>query len=98
MRERLITRHPKAKPEDDHFMLDRWTPPAMHMTTPMVRDVVQHGQVVDRIYRSVCLCGWRSLEYHAPTVDRCPVGQALTEREQRRQKDRLVWRPASVVE
>jgi hypothetical protein len=90
----LVMRHPKAKPEDDHFMLDRWTPPVMHSVSVVYREVKDREQrVIEKVFRSVCLCGWRSLEFHKPADDRCPVGEALLERERRKRKDgeRVTW-------
>lgn len=90
----LVRRHPQAKPSDDWFMLDRWTPEIMHITSSVYREVKdREGRVVDRIYRSVCICGWRSLEWHKAATDQCPVGDALRERAKRVKKDgeRLTW-------
>lgn len=89
----LILRHPKAKPEDDHFMLDRWTPEAMHVVVSKYREVKdREGRVIERIYRSFCRCGWRSIEFHKATEDICPVGEALLERARRLSRgDRVTW-------
>lgn len=90
----LILRHPKPKPEDDHFMLDRWTPESMHVVVSKYREVKDRdGRVIERVYRSICLCGWRSIEYHKATDDVCPVGEALGERARRLSRgDRVTWK------
>ena len=73
-------------------MLDRWTPAVMHTVAVHYREVVERGVVVGRMYRAICRCGWRAIEYHAPTVERCPVGDALHERAKRLNRgERVVW-------
>ena len=96
----LVRRHPQPKPSDDWFMLDRWTSEIMHTMSSVYREVKdQEGRVVDRVYRTVCLCGWRSLEWHKAALDSCPVGDALRERAKRVRKDgeRLIWKEVGDV-
>ena len=78
-------------------MLDRWSDPSQHVVRSVYRDrrhADAYGRIaVDRVYRSECACGWRSIEYHAATEDRCPVADALAERMARLRKpsERLEW-------
>lgn len=93
----LITKHPKVKPEDDHWMLDRWTADDQHVVMAMARDVkdVNTGRVTETIYRGVCMCGWRSVEVrHVDNIDAdCPVQSALAQRARRKRgSDRIDWK------
>lgn len=78
MRARLIEHRPAIKPEDDQWMLDRWTPPSAHQIAVMYRELSQA-----RRYRTVCTCGWRSNEDDTPELSECPVKAALDERARR---------------
>lgn len=74
-------------------MLDRWSAPDMHAVSSVYREVKdREGRVTERIYRSMCECGWRSIEFHKATSDTCPVGEALQERARRLNRgDRVIW-------
>jgi hypothetical protein len=95
----LVRRTPVVDPSVDQWMLDNWTPEAKHVVTVVYRDRLTKGvyaTYVDREYRAVCLCGWRSIE--TPTPDhgaRCPVGDALADRAKRTKKitERVEWMP-----
>jgi hypothetical protein len=96
--ERLIVRHPAPKPEHDRYMLDRWTPEAMHRTRQVYRDVRhgdRHGAITLRWYRVECLCGWRTVELPRPVAEKCPVLTALEERARtmKRAGERIEWKP-----
>jgi hypothetical protein len=95
-RDKLVTRHPAAKPEDDRYMLDRWTPDVMHKTTQVFRVVKRAGDPTDsgqRWYRVECLCGWRSQQLPRPVAEQCPVHAALDERARHLKRDgeRIEW-------
>lgn len=95
MIDRPLIRIPLLKPEQDRWMLDRWTPFESHQVICVYREVKdREGRVVEKVYRTTCACGWRSIEYHAPFCDPCPVGQALTERAFRLKRDfeRVEWK------
>lgn len=94
--EKLITRHPAPKPEDDRYMLDRWTPDVTHKTRQVYRDSMEgQPQRSYRWYRVECLCGWRSSELPRPVDAKCPVLMALTERARslKRDSERIEWKP-----
>ena len=81
----------------DQWMLDRWSTPEQHRVRTFVR-VRQlpdgHGNLTtERDYRSVCSCGWRSIEFIKPFADRCPVLDALNERARRAATQGDEWRP-----
>lgn len=85
------------KPEGDRWMLDRWTPITTHTVTCVYREVKdREGRVVEKVYRSACSCGWRSIEFHKPILDPCPVYGALAERAHRLKRDgeRIEWKTA----
>ncbi len=93
METRPLIRIPPTKPEQDRWMLDRWTPREAHHVMGVYRETKQHGCVVDTVYRVICSCGWRSLEYHEPFTEPCPVLGALTERAKRMNKgERTEWK------
>ena len=80
-------------------MLDRWSTPSQHVVTVMYRERRnpngRGGIVIDREYRAVCVCGWRSIETATPSpAESCPVGVALAERLARLKKatERIEWR------
>lgn len=78
-------------------MLDRWTPTESHVVIGVYRESKdQRGRVTEKTYRCVCSCGWRSIEYHEPTVEPCPVLGALVERARRlkRNGERIEWKRA----
>lgn len=102
--EKLITRHPAPKPEDDRYMLDRWTPEVMHKTRQVYRveTIFRDGGgkvasilIKNKWYRVECLCGWRSQEFPRPMTERCPVLDALTSRARslKRDGERIEWKP-----
>lgn len=79
MRDHLIEHRPPGKPEDDQWMLDRWSAPASHLVKVMYREL----ETKARRYRTVCACGWRSVEENDPVLSDCPVKAALDERTRR---------------
>lgn len=97
--EKLIVRHPEPKPEDDRYMLDRWTPEVMHRTRHVYRVIKKYGDDEPlegkRWYRVECLCGWRSAELPRIVAAECPVQAALTERARflKRDGERIEWKP-----
>ena len=99
MIDRPLVRHDLCKPEDDQWMLDRWTARDHHVVTIHYRDRrIPTGRgmhTIERDFRAVCKCGWRSIETVTPHQDVCPVGEALAERRQReaRTYDRVLWLP-----
>ena len=77
-------------------MLDRWSTPEQHRVSTHVRErkTLDGGALVtERDYRSVCSCGWRSIEFIKPFADRCPVLDALQERQRRAATPDDEWRP-----
>lgn len=96
--EKLITRHPAPKPEDDRYMLDRWTPQVMHKTRQVFRVVklrsTRGTEGEHPFYRVECLCGWRSAELPRIVTAECPVLIALTERARHLKRDgeRIEWK------
>jgi hypothetical protein len=79
-------------------MLDRWSAPTAHAVSIVYRDrrvVLQRQTFMDRDYRAVCTCGWRSIETPTPVLERCPLGEALDDRMRRikRPGERLEWEP-----
>ena len=92
----LVRRAQPVDPRLDQWMLDRWSDPSQHVVSVVYRDrrvTVERQTFLDRDYRSVCQCGWRSIETPTPSVDRCPVGEALAERLNRlkRPGERIEW-------
>lgn len=79
---------------DDQWMLDRWTPTEAHKLTVVYRDQTVLG-VTERAYVCRCACGWRSIEYVNASLQACPVGEALAERERRKVKPtrHVEWHP-----
>lgn len=79
-------------------MLDNWTPETKHTIRVVYRErrmLFQQRNLIDVDYRSVCTCGWRSIETPSPQIDRCPVGDALADRAKRVKKitERVEWMP-----
>ena len=100
MREHLVEHRPPLTRADDQWMLDRWTTPEQHIMTTVYRDRrVPNGRggwTVDRDYREVCTCGYRSIEFVAPVHHACcPVLEALQDRARRlkRINERIDWLP-----
>ena len=82
----------------DQWMLDRWSTPEQHKVSTYYRERLipdgAGGYDKERDYRSVCSCGWRSIEFIKPFADRCPVLDALQERIRRAAKlHEDDWRP-----
>jgi hypothetical protein len=99
-REHLIENRPALKPEDDAWMLDRWSTPEGHVVRVVYWDrrlAIGNGRfTTERVFRSACRCGWRSIETLSPQfVDSCPVFWALDDRHKRIRKDteRIEWQP-----
>ena len=96
--DRPLIRVPPTHPDQDRWMLDRWTPAEAHHVIGVYRETKdREGRVIDTMYRCVCSCGWRSREYHQPLSEPCPVLGALVERAQRIKKDgeRINWKEVS---
>ena len=79
-------------------MLDRWSTPEQHKVSTHYRERLipdgAGGYEKERDYRSVCSCGWRSIEFIKPFADICPVLTALQERQRRAAKlHEDEWRP-----
>ena len=99
MRDHLIQRRPPIKPSDDHWMLDLWGAPELHLVGVVYREL----STSTRRYRTACACGWRSDESDAPLLAECPVASALDERARRSLKfsdvgrkkstEHVVWLP-----
>ena len=81
----------------DQWMLDRWSTPEQHHVSTFVRvrqlPDGKGGLTTERDYRSVCSCGWRSIEFIKPFADVCPVLSALQERMRRAARPDDEWRP-----
>ena len=98
MMDRPLVRHTHPiDPRVDQWMLDRWSSPSQHVVAVVYRDrrvVLARQTLIDREFRSVCACGWRSIPTPTPgPADRCPVGDALAERDGRLKHDgdRIDW-------
>jgi hypothetical protein len=95
----LIRRTQPVDPRLDQWMLDRWSTPEQHVVSVVYRDRKhpdgRGGIVIDREYRSVCLCVCRSIETTTPSADCCPVADALADRLKRlcRAGERIEWTP-----
>lgn len=98
----LVRRAVPTDPRLDQWMLDRWSAPAAHVVTLHSRErrvTLQRQTFVDVEFRSICVCGWRSIETMSPTVERCPVGDALDDRARRMKRpgERVEWEPVNAV-
>jgi hypothetical protein len=95
----LVRRPTIIDPKLDQWMLDRWSNPASHVVRVVYWDRrVPTGRgttTIDREYRTECACGWRSIETVSPSLDKCPVADALDERlrRMRRPTERIEWVP-----
>ena len=94
----LIRRTQPIDPRLDQWMLDRWSDPSQHVVSVVYRDrkvTIERQTFIDRDYRSLCQCGWRSIETPAAPSkpEPCPVAVALAERVARYRKpsERLEW-------
>lgn len=92
MRDHLIERRPPGRPEDNHWMLDLWSSPVAHLVAVYYRELESKA----RRYRTVCTCGWRSIEDNTPELTDCPVKAALDERTRRAVKYTNVGRKIPV--
>lgn len=96
----LVRRTPVIDPSEDQWMLDHWSVPKYHVVTVVYWDrrvPIGNGRTtIEREFREVCTCGWRSIEYPgAHRVTKCPVLDALEDRLRRlrRPTERIEWVP-----
>lgn len=71
-------------------MLDHWSASTMHTVGVVYMELLSQA----RRYRTVCSCGWRSIEGNTPELFDCPVKAALDERARRQKRtEHVSWLP-----